>query len=531
MTGRVAGRVAVIGGGISGLATAALLARDGYQVSVFERRDRIGGRASTWTADGYRFDEGPSWYLMPEVFDHFFRLFGTSAAEQLSLVQLDPGYRVYFEPGPSGQPEPVEIAASAGVNITRFEAIEKGAGRALASYLASAAETYQIALDRFLYSTFADLRPILSTSVLRRTPRLLRLLLTPLERYVAARFTEPRLRQILGYPAVFLGSSPQAAPSMYHLMSHLDVNGGVLYPMGGISALIQSIRDLAVAQGVQIYTDAEVTQILTKPVGAARPTVLGVRYRDAAGTEQTFAAGIVVATADLHHTETQLLPRPLQTYPAPWWQRKVVGPSALLIYLGVRGQLPQLRHHTLFFARDWSANFDAIFGAHPSIPVPASVYVCRPSATDPGVAPPGNENLFVLVPLPADPELGRGGIAGGGDQNIEDLADTVLAQIAQWAGIPDLAERVLLRRTVGPGDFLDELNSWRGSALGPAHTLRQSAFFRAGNVSKRVDGLYYAGGSTIPGIGLPMCLISAELVLKRLRGDTSAGPLPEPGSR
>ena len=134
----------------------------------------------------------------------------------------------------------------------------------------------------------------------------------------------------------------------------------------------------------------------------------------------------------------------------------------------------------------------------------------------------------MLVPIPADPSLGSGEEGGDGDTVLEATADRVIAQIADWTGIPDLADRIVVRRTVGPRDFERDLNSWRGTALGPAHTLKQSAMFRAGNVSKKVDGLYYAGGSTIPGIGLPMCLISAELVVKRLRGDTSAGPLPEP---
>ena len=159
---------------------------------------------------------------------------------------------------------------------------------------------------------------------------------------------------------------------------------------------------------------------------------------------------------------------------------------------------------------------------------PASLYVCKPSGVDPDVAPEGYENLFVLVPIPADPTIGRGDVDGDGDTRIEVMADKVIAQIAEWAGIPDLASRITLRRTVGPGNFADELNAWRGTALGPAHTLKQSAFFRPGNVSKKVKGLYYVGGSTIPGIGLPMCLISAEILLKRLRGDTSTGPLPEP---
>src|SRR5690606_15835586 len=132
-----------------------------------------------------------------------------------------------------------------------------------------------------------------------------------------------------------------------------------------------------------------------------------------------------------------------------------------------------------------------------------------------------------LVPVPADVELGRGGLDGGGDPAVEKIADAAIAQIAAWAGIPDLAERVVVRRTVGPGDFAADLNAWSGTMLGPGHRLSQSAFFRAANASRRVEGLLYAGSSTLPGIGLPMCLISAELVLKRLRGDRSSSPLPE----
>jgi len=157
------------------------------------------------------------------------------------------------------------------------------------------------------------------------------------------------------------------------------------------------------------------------------------------------------------------------------------------------------------------------------VPAPASLYVCKPSGVDPSVAPKGSENLFVLVPIPADPTIGH-----GGDDRIEKLADVVIEQIADWTGIADLADRITVRRTVGPADFVDDLNAWRGTALGPAHTLKQSAFFRAGNKSKKVEGLYYVGGSTIPGIGLPMCLISAEVLVKRLRGDTTTEPLPEP---
>ncbi|WP_370545077.1 phytoene desaturase family protein [Herbiconiux sp. VKM Ac-1786] len=568
----------VIGGGISGLASAALLARDGYTVTLLEKNDELGGRAGTWEKDGFHFETGPSWYLMPEVFDHFFKLFGTTAEAELELVKLDPGYRVYFE----GEEEAIDLQADRAKNLELFESLEPGAGVRMAGYLDSAQQTYELAKEYFLYSTFEKLGPVFTAKpVLKRLPRLLRLLTEPLNSFAGRTVKDPRLVQVLGYPAVFLGSSPYAAPSMYHLMSHLDLDEGVLYPQGGITTVIAAIERIARAEGVEIVTGADVKRIVTAVDGAAadvpqpvdafdyettmydtdvidrdqlarllageepggeparegdaeekapaagRPHVGGVHYTDREGRAHSLEADVVVSTADLWHTETSLLLPELQTYPESYWEKRTAGPSALLVLLGVKGELPELEHHTLFFTKDWKSNFSKIFDDL-EVPDPASLYVCKPSATDPGVAPEGHENLFVLVPLPPDPSIGKGGVDGAGDPRIEELADAVIEQIATWAGVPDLAERVVVRRTIGPADFLETLNAWRGTALGPAHTLRQSAMFRSRNVSTKVDGLYYAGGSTTPGIGLPMCLISAELVLKRLHGDTTTTALPEP---
>ncbi len=516
-----AGTAVVIGGGISGLATAALLAREGHRVTVLEKQDVVGGRAYSWSQDGFRFDAGPSWYLMPEVIDHYFRLLGTSAGEQLDLVKLDPAYRLISE----GFSDPVDVPAGRRRVVELFERLEPGTGARLERYLDSAADTYTMATRRFLYSTFESFAPLLTPDVLGRLPRLARLLLEPLHSYARRYVSDPRLQQILEYPAVFLGTSPFTAPSMYHLMSHLDLDDGVLYPMGGFAQLVEALERLARSAGVTIVTGAEVLGIdTTSTTSRRRPAaVRGVRYQAGDGTGQTVSADVVVSAADLHHTETKLLPRNLQTYPERYWSRGTAGPSALLLYLGVRGELPQLQHHTLLFTKDWEENFRAIFGKDTFVPAPASLYVCKPSATDPAVAPEGHENVFVLVPIPADPGLG-----GSGDDRLERVADAVIQQLSGWAGIPDLAQRIVLRRSYGPEDFRRDYHSWKGTSLGPAHTLQQSAFFRAGNASRKVQGLYYAGGSTIPGIGIPMCLISAELVIKRLRRDLSTGPLPVP---
>ncbi|MCK2037504.1 phytoene desaturase [Microbacterium sp. SSW1-49] len=521
-------RVVVIGAGVAGLAVAGLLARDGHDVTILEKNDRVGGRAGTIERDGFRFDSGPSWYLMPEVFDHFFAMMGTSAQEQLDLTLLDPGYRIFREPDTS-----TDDAASVTVPAGRervaalFDSLEPGSARALATYLDSAHEASTMAEKYFLYNPFTRLRSLLAPEVLRALPRLFTLLGTRLQAFAARRFRNPVIRQILGYPAVFLGTDPRTAPAMYHLMSALDLDQGVSYPQGGFWRVVERIEDLARTAGVQIITDAEVTGIRTQD-DRDGTHVAGVGWRDRSGEEHVEHADIVVSAADLHHTETVLLPASLQTYPESWWARRTSGPGGLLVMLGVRGSLPQLPHHSLFFTDDWDANFDAIFGRHPAIPSPASTYVCRPSATDPDVAPADHENLFILVPIPADVDLGHGGSDSSGSPAIERAADAAIDLVAQWADIPDLRERIVVRETKGPADFRDDYHSWRGGMLGPAHILSQSAMFRAQNASKRVRGLFYAGATTAPGVGVPMCLISAEIVLKRIRGDHSGGPLPVP---
>jgi len=520
-------RVVVIGAGVAGLASAGLLAREGHEVLVLEKNERVGGRAGVIEDRGFRFDTGPSWYLMPEVFDHFFELMGTSTAEQLSLQTLDPGYAVFAEPQGRKPAERVVVPHGRGAASALFESLEPGAGRALNRYLDEAQRASELANKYFLYNSFEDFRSLLTREVLGAAPSLARLLGTSLAKHVERRFEHPVLRQILGYPAVFLATRPEAAPAIYHLMSSLDLEQGVQYPRGGFWRLVERIAALAEDAGAQVVTGAKVISIDTEGSGSeGRSRVRAVRWTDAEGLAHECRADVVVSAADLHHTETRLLQAKDRTYPEAWWRRRTSGPGAVLAMLGVEGEIPQLGHHSLFFTRDWEKNFDAIFSRNPHVPHPASAYVCKPSATDPEVAPEGHENLFVLVPVPADVGLGAGGKDGSGSPDVELVTDRAIEQIAAWAQVPELAKRVVVRHTIGPADFARDYNSWRGGVLGPAHVLSQSAMFRAGNESKKVEGLFYAGATTSPGVGVPMCLISAEIVLKRLRGDTSAGPLP-----
>lgn len=565
-------RVVVVGGGFAGLATAGLLARDGHQVTLLERQSGLGGRAGRWSAEGFTFDTGPSWYLMPEVIDRWFRLMGTSADERLDLRRLEPAYRVYTQEH-LDEP-PVDVVTGRAEATALVERLEPGAGPRLGAYLDSAARIYALAKRHFLYTDFRRPLALAHPEVLRALPALGPQLLGGLRGHVARRFQDPRVRQILGYPAVFLGTSPRRAPAMYHLMSHLDLEDGVQHPLGGFAALVDAMADLARGAGVEIRTEAEVTRIEVADAAArdapdadahatgarlagarSRAAALargaagrlggrfqgrrrtpgratGVVYRDAAGAEHRVPADAVVAAADLHHVQTRLLPA-AQSVPESAWDSRDPGPSGVLVCVGVRGALPQLLHHTLLFTADWDDNFARIESGD-ELAEETSVYVSRTSATDPAVAPDGDEALFLLVPAPAEVGWGRGGVRTPdedtpGDPMVEAVADRALAQLARWADIPDLAERIVVRRTYGPGDFAAEVNAWRGSLLGPGHTLRQSAMFRPAVRDADVAGLVYAGSSVRPGIGVPMCLISAEIAREAVAEHLGARA-PRPGA-
>ncbi|ALV47569.1 phytoene dehydrogenase [Arthrobacter alpinus] len=513
----------VIGGGISGLATAALLAQDGNTVTILEKESQLGGRAGRWERDGFTFDTGPSWYLMPEVIDHWFKLMGTSAAAELKLSRLDPAYKLW---GNGAAHNVTEVRTGRGDAVELFESLQQGSGQQLGRYLDSAKMAYELAKKHFLYDPFVTLRGFLNPAVLRHAPRLAALLTRNLHSFVAARFTHPLQQKILGYPAVFLGTSPYKAPSIYHLMSHLDLQDGVLYPHGGFAAVVDAMERVALRAGVEIITGATVTQILTESTDK-RDRCKGVAWRDSSGEQHNTPANLVVGAADLHHVETALLPERLRMHSAKTWAKADPGISAVLLCLGVKGTLPDLAHHNLLFTDDWQDNFARITDGR-TLDSTTSLYVCKPSATDSTVAPEGSENLFVLVPAPALTQWGKGGYDGAGSPQVEEVADAAIAQVAAWINIPDLAERIVVRRSYGPADFQDNFNAWQGSALGLAHTLPQSAFLRPGNSNTKVDGLYYSGSSVRPGIGVPMCMISAEIVLKLVRGDNSPGPLPEP---
>ncbi|MEP6944598.1 MAG: phytoene desaturase family protein [Acidobacteriota bacterium] len=496
-------RVIIIGAGIGGLGTAGLFAKKGYDVTVFEKNENLGGRANIFEAHEFKFDMGPSWYLAPDLFRHFFELMGERVEDHLDLVKLGPSYRIFFREGS----EQLDIHSDIDRDAATFEAIEPGAGENLRAYLKQSEYQYGVATQHFMYKNYDTIFDFLNKRVATEGQKLS--VFSKMHTFVSRFFKSQKLRQVMEYTMVFLGTSPYEAPALYNLMSHMDFNQGVFYPKGGFYELIKALSRIAKKNGAVLKTNSPVAEIMVVN-GCAK----GVRLESG----EVHNADIVISNADMWFTETRMLGAKDRTYSDRYWKKRVMAPSAFIMYLGTRNKLPSLVHHNLLFSEDWRKNFDDIY-KDPTLPLEPSLYVCAPSVTDPTVAPQGKENLFVLVPIAS-------GLAIS-DEGKDAYADRVLAIMEKEMSLPGLRDSIEYKRIYTVENFAADYNAFRGSALGLAHNLMQTAIFRPKNFSKKVKGLYYVGAGTNPGIGTQICLISAELAYKRVHNITSAGPLTE----
>ncbi|MFW6320451.1 MAG: phytoene desaturase family protein [Halohasta sp.] len=474
--------VTVVGGGIAGLAAACNLADAGATVTVVEQNDQLGGVTGQLTVDGFTFDTGPSWYMMPETFERFFEQFGRSVGDYYELERLDPQYRVFFKDG-----DRVDVTPDLDRTRELFESYEEGAADALDEYLASARRTFEIGMDRFVYTDRSRFRDLLDPEIVRAAPALKHL--GSMQSFVEAYFEHPKLQQLLQYTLVFLGGSPHDTPSLYHLMAHVDFERGVYYPEGGMYSLVEALVSLGRELGVDYRVGQEVT--------ALEPLAGGIRVESEAGSH---VADSVVANANPAHVERDLLAPAHRERDPSYWDDQTYGPSAFMLYLGVEGDIEPLAHHSLVFPDDWDPHFEAIF-EEPGWPEDPAYYLSVASKTDETVAPEGHHAVVVLVPIAP-------GLDDDPDRR-ESFRDAVLADLAAQTGV-DLRDRIVVERSASVSTFADRFRTPGGTALGLAHTLDQTGPLRPSHHAPGVDGLYYAGAFTSPGVGLPMAIISGE---------------------
>jgi phytoene desaturase len=481
-------KIIVIGAGFSGLSTATALADRGYDVEIFEKNDQAGGRARVFSTDGFVFDMGPSWYWMPDVFEDYFGRFGKKPSDYYNLVRLDPSYTVILD-----DQQVIDMPADYAALKSLFESIETGAGDALDRFLAQAAYKYKVGIQEFVWKPSTKITEFLSLRILIDALRMD--VFQSFYVHVRKYFKSPTLLKLMEFPILFLGAISQNTPAMYSLMNYAEIKLGTWYPMGGMHHIIKGMVSLAEEKGVKIRTNMEVTGF-----GISNGQVHSVQT--ATGS---WEADAVVASADYHHVE-ELLGKAYRNYDEAYWNKRVMAPSSLLFYLGINKRIPRLKHHNLFFDRDFSVHSHEIYteAAWPSDPL---FYASAPSVTDPSVAPEGCENVFLLIPVAPD--------LVDSDELREKYFDQLMDRLELYCGV-SIRDSIVYKRSYAHRDFIGDYHAYKGNAYGLANTLLQTAILKPSLKNKKVANLYYTGQLTVPGPGVPPSLISGLVVAGEL---------------
>lgn len=480
----------IIGSGFAGLSAASFLAKAGWRVTVLEKHGKPGGRARQLREDGFTFDMGPSWYWMPDVFERYFAQFGKKVSDYYSLHRLDPSYRVYWADSITDIP-----AAGASVDgpadITAFRNMldtwEPGAGEKLEAFLKEAAYKYKTGIGSLVFKPGRSVAEFADWQVIRGVFRLD--IFSSIRKHIQKYFRHPRIRQLLEFPVLFLGALPENTPALYSLMNYADIVGGTWYPQGGMYSVVDGMYRLAKELGVEFRFGENVTHI--DIVSSTAKKVNG------------YLADIVIGNADYHFIESTLLPAAYRSYTESYWEKRLMAPSCLLYYVGIKKRLKNIRHHMLIFDRSFEEHAREIYVTR-QWPQEPLFYVSASSVTDQTVAPEGCENLVFLVP-----------IAAGLEDDTETLRnhyfDQILKRFEKHIGEP-IADFIIYKQSFSASDFVHEYNSFKGNAYGLANTLMQTAIFRPSCRSKKVRNLFYTGQLTVPGPGVPPALISGEVV-------------------
>lgn len=480
---------AIIGSGFSGISAACFLAKEGFNVTVFEKNDSPGGRARKFEAQGFTFDMGPSWYWMPDVFESFFEHFNKRTSDYYELARLDPSYRIFYSPS-----EVVDVPAGIPALSKMFESLEPGSSNLLLRFLEEAKYKYEVGIQKLAYKPGQTISELMDRDLLKGVFKLH--IFHSMSSYIRKYFKNPRLIQLLEFPVLFLGAAPAKTPALYSLMNYADMALGTWYPKGGISKVVDGMVELALSLGVKFEFNSVVEQIITVDNKAQ-----GLRTKE---TELYF--DYIVASADYHHVEQNLLPSNQRNYTEAYWSSRDLSPSSLIFYVGINKPVRNLQHHNLFFDKDIDRHTKEIYD-NPSWPTDPLFYVSCPSKSDPTVAPAGHENIFILIPVaPALEDT---------DATREKYFDIIIKRLEILTDQP-MRENIVFCKSYSHRDFINDYNAYRGNAYGLANTLWQTAHLKPSIKNGKVKNLFYAGQLTVPGPGIPPSLISGQVAAGEL---------------
>lgn len=473
--------VAVIGAGFGGLSCAAYLAQAGYKVTVLEKNSLPGGRANVIKKKGFTFDAGPSWYMMPDVFDEFFGDFGYHTKDFFLLTRLNPAYQVVTNNSSFTVPSyPKTKRLIAQLDSEAKESFEQ--------FYQQTKKDYRVVRRDVLNQPMVKARELLQPSIINFL--LGRDMYRSYHRRIRSVTRQPDLQHTLEFMSVFMGGSPKQIPGIYALLAYVDMGLGVFYPQGGFGVVAKAFEQVAKKQGATIHYNSPVEKIVTHSGRAKAVQVNGVEL----------PVDAVVANADYQFVEARLLATKDRHYQKAYWQKADISPSGLLLFLGVNQRLANLRHHNLFFDTDWDEHFTQL--QHGRWATQPLFYVSVPSKTDTSVAPTGSENLFVLAPMPPGKQAS--------EKTITQVSNNIIERIEKQVG-SDFRGDIVVQEARAHNYFKDTFHAYQGNAFGMSHTLKQSAVFRPKMQSKQIDNLFYAGQYTNPGTGVPMVVLSGKV--------------------
>ena len=482
-------KISVVGSGFASLSAAAYLARAGNDVTVLEKNDTVGGRARFIKEDGFMFDMGPSWYWMPEVFEKFFSDHESKVEEHYDLVRLDPSYQVFFED------RTVQLPSNYDELLDLFDSLEENGASKLKKFIKSSETKYNVAMDGLVQLPGQRISELIRPSIIKSALHLD--LTSSFSSYVSKQFSSSHIRRLLEFPILFLGSTPNKIPALYSMLNYADMRLGTWYPMGGMSKIIGGMKQVLENYGVDIKTSSEVESF-----GFDRRKIDVLNYNDS-----QIETDMVVAGADYHHVDATMLPPEFRQYSNKYWDKRELAPSAIIMYLGVKGELPGLLHHNLFFDTPFDEHLKSIYGdvKWPENPL---FYISNPSKTDKSVAPDGHENLFVLIPTAP-------GLINDDDSIAEAYLQVVIARLKEKLNL-DISDRIVYKKFFQPKQFISEYHAFKGNAYGLANTLGQTHYLKPRIKHNKISNLYFTGQLTVPGPGVPPSIMSGEIVANQI---------------
>lgn len=510
-------RAVVIGGGLIGLSTAALLSRGGLEVTLLERHSNLGGLSAPIRAKHGIVDASP-WSYSSEAVSRFLSLLGREPGDCLDLGTPDLRFRTFHERGVGVPPTVIDFEHDFSANWARLDEVTPDDGSAMSRLVPHAAERDDLIRNRLRNVPFDGRQCFVRSPLASHLPWLVRVLGGKIGKDFGS-LAHTETRRLLECSILGLTGSPASTPLAYAYSYCHFLSGLVHHPRGGVGSLVSALEKVARDEGVDIMTECEAARILIDP-----DTTLATGIVTRSGG--IVPAQLVVACVDPHHTETSLLAQEYRSFPESWWGDRQPSPSALVAVLTVKKRVPQLAHHNYFVPHNWKRVVSGL-GAEP-LEDPLAfefVYVGRPTATDAKAAPRGKDLLTLVVPLPPDPSLGQ---TDDSRQAYEGLIARIVFQIGIMADIPDLGDRFSLDHVTTPWDFASDFSAWRGSLAGIAPTTKNLLAARPGNITPKVRNLLYPGTSILPGWGMDGALDSAEITVKVLLGHHGPGSLDGP---